>query len=213
MFLLSLSAASSAEFFAALVAVYFAILLAECGDKTQLAALVLASGKGRSGKLAVFVGASVALVICSVIATFAGGLASKYLPELVRLPLAAALFLFFGYRILKGGEDDDEESNGKSKSRDGFWGLLGSSLATVFVNEMGDKTQFGTAGAAAANDWLPVLLGSSAALMTSTALAVLLSGALEKVISPTKLVKVGGWLFIGFGVYYLVLVVRLLINS
>ena len=46
------------------------IFLAEIGDRTQLATLALASG--RSGKLAVFLGAATALVASSAIAVLVG---------------------------------------------------------------------------------------------------------------------------------------------
>ncbi|MBI4701328.1 MAG: TMEM165/GDT1 family protein [Deltaproteobacteria bacterium] len=76
------------------------VFLAELGDKTQLAALALA---GRTGKpWAVFLGASAALVLVTLIGVAAGALLGKYLPEkAVRLG-AALLFVAVGAYLLWG---------------------------------------------------------------------------------------------------------------
>ena len=53
------------------------IFLAELGDKTQLATLLFAS-KEPANLLTVFVGASLALIVASVIGVAAGSLVSQY---------------------------------------------------------------------------------------------------------------------------------------
>jgi len=63
-----------------LVTVFTAVFVAELGDKTQLATLLFASDK-EIGKLTVFVGASVALVLASGIGVLAGGVISQYVSE------------------------------------------------------------------------------------------------------------------------------------
>jgi len=79
------------------------ILLAELGDKTQLAILAMATQRG---PLSVFVGASLALVLSTAVAVLLGTVAKGYLPEsslrLVRYA-AGALFIAFGaWTILRG---------------------------------------------------------------------------------------------------------------
>ena len=86
------------------VAVAFGLIfLAELGDKTQLAVLAMATQRG---PLAVFLGASLALIVSTAIAVALGTLAKGYLPEgtlrLVRYA-AGALFIAFGaWTILRG---------------------------------------------------------------------------------------------------------------
>ena len=63
-----------------LLTVFAAVLIAELGDKTQLATILFASDKEVS-KFTVFVGASLALIIASGIGVLAGGFISQYVNE------------------------------------------------------------------------------------------------------------------------------------
>jgi putative Ca2+/H+ antiporter (TMEM165/GDT1 family) len=60
-----------------LATVFMTIFIAELGDKTQLATLLFAADKHVS-KVAVFVGASLALIMASAIGVLAGGVISHY---------------------------------------------------------------------------------------------------------------------------------------
>jgi|Deesub1362B_J571_1020462.scaffolds.fasta_scaffold04116_4 putative Ca2+/H+ antiporter (TMEM165/GDT1 family) len=86
------------------VAVAFGlVLLAELGDKTQLAILAMATQRG---PWSVFFGASLALVGSTAVAVILGTVARGYLPEgalrLLRYA-AGALFIAFGtWTILRG---------------------------------------------------------------------------------------------------------------
>jgi putative Ca2+/H+ antiporter (TMEM165/GDT1 family) len=60
-----------------MVTVFGIVFLAELGDKTQLATLLFAS-RSPGNLLAVFIGASVALVLASAIGVVAGGFISQY---------------------------------------------------------------------------------------------------------------------------------------
>ena len=63
-----------------LATVFLAVFISELGDKTQLATMLFAANKDVS-KLAVFVGASLALIVASGIGVLAGGLISQYISE------------------------------------------------------------------------------------------------------------------------------------
>ena len=60
--------------------VFGTIFLAELGDKTQLATLLFAS-KTPSNLLTVFLGASLALIVTTLIGVAAGGLVSQYVNQ------------------------------------------------------------------------------------------------------------------------------------
>ncbi|OGW32026.1 MAG: hypothetical protein A2X59_05570 [Nitrospirae bacterium GWC2_42_7] len=62
----------------ALFTVFFAVFIAELGDKTQLATMLFAADKEVS-KLTVFVGASLALILASGIGVLAGSVISQYI--------------------------------------------------------------------------------------------------------------------------------------
>ena len=63
-----------------LLTVFIAVLIAELGDKTQLAIMLFAADKEVS-KWTVFLGASMALIIASGIGVLAGGVISQYVSE------------------------------------------------------------------------------------------------------------------------------------
>ncbi len=81
------------------------IFLAELGDKTQLAAMArVADGPdGASAKWAVFLAASAALVLSTLIAVFFGGVLRALIPDERYIKIAAGLlFVIFGVIILGG---------------------------------------------------------------------------------------------------------------
>jgi putative Ca2+/H+ antiporter (TMEM165/GDT1 family) len=70
------------------------VLIAELGDKTQLATLGLSSE--RPSKVAVFIGSASALVTTSLIAVLAGSWVAKHLPPVYLQRGAAVLFVVLG---------------------------------------------------------------------------------------------------------------------
>jgi putative Ca2+/H+ antiporter (TMEM165/GDT1 family) len=82
---------------------------------------------------------------------------------------------------------------------------LGVIFATVFVAELGDKTQLATVLFAADREvspWL-VFFGASTALVLSAALGVLLGSALAKAVDPRHLSIAAGIGFIAIGAWTL----------
>lgn len=75
--------------------VFGTVLLAEMGDKTQLATMLYASS-GNHSKLTVFVGAAAALVVASAIGVAAGAVLSALVPPHVLNRLAGAGFIVVG---------------------------------------------------------------------------------------------------------------------
>lgn len=65
--------------FKLLLTTFGLVFLAELGDKTQLATLVLSSNN--ASKLAVFIGSAGALVLCSLIAVLAGTAVGRWIPD------------------------------------------------------------------------------------------------------------------------------------
>lgn len=82
------------EFKAALT-VFLAIFIAELGDKTQLAVMLFATDKELS-KLTLFVAASLALVLSSLLGIFMGSILSAYIDQKILSYIAGVLFMGIG---------------------------------------------------------------------------------------------------------------------
>lgn len=76
------------------------LLLAELGDKTQLAVISMTCKTGKPW--AVFLGAALALVGVTLIGAFAGQLISQFVPAGVLNKVAAALFVVMGVAMWFG---------------------------------------------------------------------------------------------------------------
>jgi Ca2+/H+ antiporter, TMEM165/GDT1 family len=75
-----------------------AIFLAELGDKTQLAAVTLAASTKQP--VAVFIGASLALVAVSAVGVAVGAGLSEVLPMALIRKVSAAAFVLIGVAML-----------------------------------------------------------------------------------------------------------------
>ena len=87
-----------------------------------------------------------------------------------------------------------------------FWKIFSSVLVTVFLAEIGDKTQLATmlfSADANTNKWA-VFLGSSTALVLAAGIGVLIGGQLEKFISPQTLKWLAGIGFIAVGIWTMI---------
>jgi putative Ca2+/H+ antiporter (TMEM165/GDT1 family) len=86
------------------------------------------------------------------------------------------------------------------------WKRLFTVFATIFVAEIGDKTQLATllyaSGAGASK--LTVFLGASLALILTSALGVLVGAALSQYLNPKYLAWVAGVGFIAVGIWTIV---------
>lgn len=79
---------------------FIAIFLAELGDKTQLATFSLAASSGQ--RWTIFLGASLALLVATLLGIMAGGLVMKTVPpEYIRIG-AGVLFILIGTAMLTG---------------------------------------------------------------------------------------------------------------
>jgi putative Ca2+/H+ antiporter (TMEM165/GDT1 family) len=84
--------------------------------------------------------------------------------------------------------------------------ILLTVFLTVFVAELGDKTQLATMLFAAdqqVSKWT-VFLGASLALVLTSALGVIAGGILSNLISPKQLQLLAGAGFVGIGIWTLV---------
>ena len=81
-----------------------------------------------------------------------------------------------------------------------------SVFLTVFIAEIGDKTQLATmlfAAEAKVNKWT-IFAGAAAALVLAAAIGVLVGAQLERFISPRTLKMIAGIGFIAIGIWTMV---------
>lgn len=74
--------------------VFFAFFLAELGDKTQIATFAISAGLG--APLAVWLGATLAMVAVNCVGAFAGKWIGKHIPQYWLKLFGSAVFLIFG---------------------------------------------------------------------------------------------------------------------
>jgi putative Ca2+/H+ antiporter (TMEM165/GDT1 family) len=86
-----------------------------------------------------------------------------------------------------------------------FWQTFVTVFVTVFLAEIGDKTQLATmlfSAETSANKWI-VFAASSTALVLAAGIGVLVGSQLERLMSPRVLKIVGGIGFIAVGLWTL----------
>ncbi|MCD0451689.1 TMEM165/GDT1 family protein [Actinocorallia sp. API 0066] len=165
------------------------IFLAELPDKTMFASLAMGT---RMRPLYVWLGTSTAFAVHVVLAVGAGGLLGL-LPDMVVKLVSAALFGLGAFLLLRGGDGDDaDEAGGGGGIVTGFWPVYTTAFMAVFVSEWGDLTQITTANLAATNGPLPTAVGSAAALMTVSALALLVGRFIAKRVPLRTVQRIGG---------------------
>ena len=87
-----------------------------------------------------------------------------------------------------------------------MWRTFFTVMTTVFLAEVGDKTQMATmlfAAEGKASKWV-VFAAASLALVAAAGLGVLLGGVIERIISPRTLKVIAGIGFILIGIWTIV---------
>ena len=172
------------------LAAFVVVFLAELGDKTQLVALTVA-GRHPARRVLLVLGGTIAVL--QTISVTVGALLARALPDRAVAIGTGVLFLGFAWWTWRA---EDATSDDPAVTRAG---LL--SVATAFfLAELGDKTMLTTAGLAADRGAVPVWIGSFAAMLAATALAVLAGSALTKRVRPAVLRRLGAAAFALVGV-------------
>ncbi|MFD6532883.1 TMEM165/GDT1 family protein [Streptomyces sp. NPDC060184] len=180
----------------AIITAFGLIFLAELPDKTMFASLAMGT---RMKPLYVWFGTSSAFIVHVAIAVGAGGLLGL-LPDWIVKLVSALLFAFGAFMLLRGGGDDEDEDE-EVKTVTGFWPVYGTAFMAVFISEWGDLTQITTANLAASNGAWSVAIGSAAALMSVSALALLAGRFIAKRVPLKTVQRVGGLCMLGLAIW------------
>lgn len=166
------------------------ILLAEMGDKSQLVCMTLAA-RHRYGP--VLAGAVAAFLLLNTLAVTFGAALAQWIPERALATLVALLFGTYGLVALRGAQ----KTEGGTPSVDqGRRGIFLTTLLLLMLAEMGDKTQLTVAGMAGTLPPVPVWIGATLALVTTSALGVFLGYKLLRRVPIQRLHQVSGVFFL-----------------
>jgi len=189
-----LSAIAVAMDFFPLLASFGIIMLAELGDKTQLAVISL-SCKRRSKS--VFIGAILAFAVVDGVSALVGGAIAAVIPAFWIGIGAGIAFIAFAVYTLVFEKDEKPDINDRPLA-------VASTFSLVALMELGDKTQLASISLAAEYDApLMVFVGVMLAFTVLAGLAVVLGMAISKYV-PLRYVRIGsGLLFIVFGVLFI----------
>jgi Ca2+/H+ antiporter, TMEM165/GDT1 family len=168
------------------------IAAAEIGDKSQIVCMTLA---GRYRPLPVVLGAGLAFAVLNLLAVVFGFVLAQWLPKPLVDAGVTLMFLFFGLRALLAREEMEDDGSGRVLSGHG---IVLTAFLMIFAAEFGDKTQLTVAGLSVAESAVPVWVGGTLALITTSALGAWLGSALLQKMPVHWLHKFSGLLFLGF---------------
>jgi len=174
---------------AATSATSFALIAtAEIGDKSQLVCMTLAS---KHKPLPVLLGASAAFALLNTLAVVFGAAIASWLPEYIVAATVALLFGVFGIHALRVTDDDDEEVEEKSGH-----GIFFTTFLLITVAEFGDKTQLAVVALSSTSMPAAVWIGSTIALVTTSALGVLAGRTILQKFPLALLHRISGAIFL-----------------
>jgi putative Ca2+/H+ antiporter (TMEM165/GDT1 family) len=186
------------------------VFVAELGDKTQLAVVTQTCKYRRPWP--VFLGASVALALVTLIGAIGGQLLSRVIPALALRIVAAVAFVVMGVFVareaIRSGSKASEDlacpylPEAECTTTGGWnWKAFGSTLGLLFVAELGDKTQLAVLSLSSKyhTPW-SVFAGGALALTLVTAIGVLGGQGLCKLIPERVLLAISAVAFTAMGV-------------
>ncbi len=173
---------------------YLLIFAAEIGDKSQLVCMVLAA---RYRASPVLLGAIFAFILLNTLAVTFGVAIANWIPEVFISTIVAILFLIFGIHALRIEEETDDENVAVSRHHS----ILITTFLLISVAEFGDKTQLAVVALSSTSMPAAVWLGSTLALITTSALGVLAGRTILQRIPITLLHRISGVIFILLALY------------
>lgn len=180
------------------------VALGEMGDKTQLLAMLLAARFKKP--VPIMGGILLATLANHALAGAMGGWVAAALgPDVLRWVIGVSFIAMAVWMLIPDKVDEDLALQSTAT-----WGVLGTTLITFFLAEMGDKTQIATVALAARYaDVVWVVMGSTLGMMLANVPAVYLGDKLAQRISMGWVHGVSAAIFVILGLMTLFNVGRL----
>ncbi len=173
---------------------FIAISLAELGDKTQIAILLLATRTGKH--LYLFLGVLLAFVIADGLAVLLGGLVADFVPAKYLKVGSGIIFIIFGILTIVKNEEGETTVEPKNP----FFSAFG----LIFASELGDKTQIASGLFATKYNPYLVFTGVILALAMLSLMAIFVGRFVKNKINRRLISLIGGVVFIIIGIVCLV---------
>jgi putative Ca2+/H+ antiporter (TMEM165/GDT1 family) len=175
---------------------YLLIFAAEIGDKSQLVCMTLAA---RYRPTPVMLGAVLSFIFLNTLAVTFGVAIANWMPEVFISAIVAILFAIFGIHALHMQEEsEDADENVEVSSSHS---ILIATFLLISVAEFGDKTQLAVVALSSTSLPIAVWLGSTLALITTSALGVLAGRTILQRIPITLLHRISGVIFILLAIF------------
>jgi len=173
------------------------VALAELGDKTQFLALMLSSRFRRP--VPILAGILVAVVVNHLASAALGYfLGMKLEGPWLKWVIAASFFAVAIWAVIPEKAEEETVPTGR-------FGVFGATVCAFFIAELGDKTQIATAALAARYAAVvPVVAGTTLAMLAANLPAVLLGRQLARWVSLRTLRWGAVVLSVGLGIWTLV---------
>ncbi|MFH2069702.1 MAG: TMEM165/GDT1 family protein [Elusimicrobiota bacterium] len=179
---------------------FLTIALAELGDKTQLALLLLSSKTKKHIEL--LAGTIIAFMVVDGVAVLSGLFINNIIPERTLKAISGVIFVIFGVFILKElKRKEDADGKGRVMS---FKSPLLTGFTFIFLAEWGDKTQVASMLFATRYNPLMVLAGVVLSLTLLSAAAIYAGSFVSRKINKTLMTKIAGAGFIIIGMSFLI---------
>lgn len=184
------------HFIASIVTTYALIFAAEIGDKSQLVCMTLAS---RHRPLPVCIGASLAFIGLNILAVLFGSTITSVVPALALSLCITLLFFGFGIHALWFSKEEEDETGAILIKKAGT-SILFSTFMLITLAELGDKTQIAIVALSSTQPPLPVWIGATLALISTSALGVWIGATLLKRMPIQWLHRISGLIFLGLAI-------------
>lgn len=168
------------------------VFLAELGDKTMLATLVLSAQYRRP--VFVLIIAMLALTVSTIIAVIIGVILAATLPLEFIILISGGIFIILGVHALIRKVSEENVNNNQPQT-------ILSMFSLVLVSEMGDKTQIASLALAAQSAFpLMVFLGALLGFLLVNGIGAFTGEQISKRVPLETIRKVTGLVFIIVGI-------------